>query len=85
MERPVSREWMAVDKVLKESGKDGALYWGGLSLDKVPCIWMGEEHSMINRFVSLTHSRCSLYTCEWMAPGSSQVRKLDHRWSGAWT
>ena len=36
-------------------------------------------------FVSLTHSRCSVYTCQWTVPGSSQVRKLDHKQSGAWT
>lgn len=47
VEWPVSRERMVMDKVLKEVGRDGTLYLGGLSLEEVRCIWMGEVHSMM--------------------------------------
>lgn len=47
VEWPVSREGMVMDKVLKEAGRDGTLYWGGLSLEEWRYIWMGEVHSMM--------------------------------------
>lgn len=66
VEQSVLREGMVADKVLELSGRDDALYWGGLTLGEVPCVWMGEEDIMI------THSRHTAGTQYIPANGWSQ-------------
>lgn len=65
-----------MDEVLPEAGRDGALGtlhvggWRGEVRCEMPCVWMGDGRGAPHDHgVSPTHSRCSLYTCEWLVPG----------------